>query len=246
MRCLLAIPAFHESQRLPKFLGELLAELDAAEQNCDVQVVDDGSGEEEQARLQEISADLRRVHPRLLLPCLLPRNVGKGGAVREGLKQAGKYDWVGFVDADGAVPAYEVCRLLDLAREPASPGSALFASRIRMLGRYIERSALRHLTGRAFACLVGMQITPDIYDSQCGLKLLPAAAYQRVQPLLQENGFSFDVELLAALLAAGVRIEEVPIDWMDKAGSKVSLFRDTWRMFVAVRRINLRRKTWTL
>jgi glycosyltransferase involved in cell wall biosynthesis len=245
MRCLLVIPAFHESERLPPFLAELLASLDRADLPADVLVVDDGSGLDEQQRLAEVAAKLRPQHARLLDPLCLAQNRGKGGAIRAGWeKAAAEYDWVGFVDADGAIPATEVCRLLQLAFDSTEP-SAIFGSRIRMMGKQIERSGLRHLSGRLFAFVVGMTITPLIYDSQCGIKLIPAAIYRRIVAWLAEDGFCFDVELLAALLAARAPVVEVPIDWTDRPGSKVSLFRDTTRMFLGVRRIKQRSSSWT-
>ena len=81
--------------------------------------------------------------------------------------------------------------------------------------------------------------------SQCGIKLIPAAVYRRIVAWLQEDGFCFDVELLAALLATRAPVHEVPIDWADRPGSKVSLFRDTARMFLGVRRIQTRSTSWT-
>jgi len=244
MRCLLVIPAFRESERLPAFLADLLPALDRAALAADVLVVDDGSGSEEQTHLKKTFENLR-AHPRLLEPLCLAQNRGKGGAVRAGWEKAtADHDWIGFVDADGAIPATEVCRLLQLASSSAAP-TAIFGSRIRMLGKTIERSGLRHLSGRLFAFLVGMTITPLIYDSQCGIKLIPMAIYRRIVAWLQEDGFCFDVELLAGLLAARVPVIEVPIDWTDRPGSKVSLFRDTARMFLGVRRIKERRTSWT-
>jgi hypothetical protein len=53
------------------------------------------------------------------------------------------------------------------------------------------------------------------------------------------------VELLAGLLAARAPVIEVPIDWTDRPGSKVSLLRDTTRMFLGVRRIKERSTSWT-
>ena len=42
-----------------------------------------------------------------------------------------------------------------------------------MRGKKLERSLMRHLTGRVFATLVGIMIDSEIYDSQCGFKLIP-------------------------------------------------------------------------
>ena len=243
MRCLLVIPAFRESGRLPAFLRELLGQLEREELDCEVLVVDDGSGAEEQRALRECAARLRRESPRLLDPLCFEKNRGKGAAIRAGWECVAGHDWVGFVDADGAIPAREVCRLLRLAAE-SRQRAPVFAARIRMLGRHIERRGLRHLTGRLFAGLVGLGIAPGIYDSQCGLKLIPAERHRQIAPWLAEDGFCFDVELLAALLASGAAVSEVPIDWSDVPGSKVRLFHDTARMVLGLCRIFQRKKIW--
>lgn len=240
--CVLVIPAHKESARLPKFLRELVPAIASMPQRCRILIVDDGSGAEEQAKLEAVVADF---HSDVLLPpLLLKRNGGKGAAVRAGWKCGGESDWVAFVDADGAISATEVRRLLDFALAQDEP-RAVFGSRVKMLGKRVERTGLRHLMGRFFAFLVGITISPEIYDSQCGVKLIPAAAYREIADLLKEDGFCFDVELLAALLARGVEIVEVPIHWSDRPGSKVSIFKDTARMFLGLDRIRRRRTQWT-
>jgi glycosyltransferase involved in cell wall biosynthesis len=228
---------------LPAYLHELLPALDAARFACDVLIVDDGSGPDEAGYLRDLTETLRPAHPRLLPPLCLDENRGKGGAVRAGWELAVDCDWVGFVDADGAVPVREVIRLLTFASIVAPP-TAIFGSRVRMLGRRVERSALRHWSGRFFAFLVALTVSSRVYDSQCGVKFLPAAALRHIAPWLREVGFCFDVEILAALETAGVRIEEVPIDWTDTPGSKVRLLRDTFRMALALLRISHRRRSW--
>lgn len=237
---LLVIPAYRESARLPTYLNELAATLAEAEPDIALLIVDDGSGSEEQSALLEaIKSHERAGRPRLLKPLLLAHNQGKGAAVRLGWSEGllcKDADWVGFVDADGAIPAGEVRRLIEMAADRADR-PVLFASRVLMLGRRVERSLIRHLIGRLFATLIGNIICPTVYDSQCGFKLLPTEVWRRIAADLRESGFAFDVELLAALRKNGSLIEEVPIDWFDRPGSKVHLFRDGWRMLRAVFRI---------
>ncbi|HEY1582156.1 MAG TPA: glycosyltransferase [Chthoniobacterales bacterium] len=238
----LVIPAYRESERLPAFLRELLAELPTADFRCQVLVVDDGSGPLEQGRLAHLTTKLAESEE--LLPALfLEKNLGKGGAIRAGWEHAQDAKWVCFVDADGAILPNEIRRLLEIAAQP-NEEAAIFGSRIKMLGKKVERTFLRHCMGRVFALLVGLLITPQIYDSQCGIKIIPGAAYRKVKGRLRENGFGFDVELLAALLDEGIPIREVPIDWKDQAGSKVSIVRDTIRLYAGLQRIRRRRRAW--
>jgi dolichyl-phosphate beta-glucosyltransferase len=231
----LVIPCFRESGRIGPFLQDLQKEL-AGDANVRVQVVDDGSGPEEAERLREIIDAARTQWPALRPLLQLPANQGKGGAVYAGWAANEGEDWLAFVDADGACSAQEVKRLLS-----TRGNGALFASRVMILGRSIRRHFYRHLLGRVFATIVSELLHIPVYDSQCGLKLVPRAAWEKVRPKLRLHGFSFDVELLCALLDAGCPVIEVPIDWHEVPGGKVRILSDSWRMFRDVLSIRQRR-----
>ena len=64
-----------------------------------------------------------------------------------------------------------------------------------------------------------------VADSQCGFKAFTAAAAERLFGRLRTRGFGFDVELLLRAQAAGYRIVEVPVNWADQPGSKVTVLR---------------------
>jgi len=235
----LVVPCYRESARIGAFLPELCAEmmkLGAVQ----VLVVEDGSDAEEAERMRRIVDNLSAVHPCLLQLKSLPDNLGKGGAVYAGWHEHGGAEWLAFVDADGACPAVEVARLLGLRQ----PGTTLFASRIKMLGHRVDRLLKRHLLGRVYATLVSELLAVPVYDSQCGLKLVPRAAFERIADRLEVRGFAFDVELMVALLDTGCSIQEVPIDWHEVPGGKVSLLRDSWRMAQDVWSIRARRAVW--
>jgi dolichyl-phosphate beta-glucosyltransferase len=239
----IVIPAYRESERLPGFLRQLLLELSLVDFRCQVLVVDDGSGALEQGRLSQLTNELA-ASEELLPALLLEQNAGKGAAIRAGWARAQDAKWVCFVDADGAIAPNEVRRLLEEA-DATEEECAIFGSRIKMLGKKVERTFLRHCMGRVFALMVGLLISPQIYDSQCGIKIIPGRAYRKIKSRLLEEGFGFDVELLAVLLDHGTSIREIPIDWRDQAGSKVSLVRDTFRLYTGLQRIRRRRLTWT-
>ena len=106
-----------------------------------------------------------------------------------------------------------------------------------MMGRSIQRSLYRHLTGRIFATLVSEIGGIPAYDTQCGFKILKTEAYQKIRPYLETLGFAFDVELALLLNKLGKRIIEFPIDWHDVPGSKVSMIRDSISMALEVLKI---------
>jgi dolichyl-phosphate beta-glucosyltransferase len=232
----LVIPCYRESARIEVFLTDMCQEMSALERVV-IMVVDDGSGFEEVSRLSAIIDDFRARNSCLLPLKKMPYNSGKGAAVYEGWADSGDADWLAFVDADGACSAKEVARLIGMI----DGKTALFASRVKMLGRQVDRLFKRHLLGRVYATMVSELLKVPVYDSQCGLKIVPRAAYERVSSGLQVTGFAFDVELMIALLDAGCQIQEVPIDWHEVIGGKVNLFLDSWRMARDVMRIKARR-----
>jgi glycosyltransferase involved in cell wall biosynthesis len=244
MSILLAIPCFNEAGRLPVFLPRLLEQIAVSKLPVTVEVVDDGSRQEEHIRMNQLVDDLRKVHPFLQPLRTLPENRGKGGAVHAAWAAACEtHGWLAFVDADGSLSPAETCRFLrNCLADPAA--CSWFASRIKMLGHQIERHFSKHLMGRVFATLVGLMIDSRVYDSQCGLKAVPSSHYRMIRPLLSETRFAFDVELLAALAHAGLEVRELPVDWADVAGSKVKLLRDPLRMFLALLRIRSHRHGW--
>lgn len=240
---LLVVPAFRECNRLPRYLRELAHGIESRFPNVSVLVVDDGSPKREADDLREEIKAIRMNHPSILEPVFMASNKGKGGAIIEGWRLGGKYKFLGFADADGAASVEEVCRLVKLLDN--SSETAIFASRKRMAGRSVERSTVRHLLGRCFALFVGILVDNSVYDTQCGLKFIPHAAYERIALLLKGHRFAFDVELLAALRATKCPIREIPIDWSHVAGSKIRFARDTWQMGWSVICISRSMKQWT-
>ena len=201
-----------------------------------VLLVDDGSGPVENARLQPLVRQLRKRFPKNFSFLALSKNQGKGGAILAAWRSSSKgYDFLGFVDADGALEPSEVARVAAQLGQ-GSRKSALFASRVKMLGFTVKRRLVRHYLGRIFATWVGVCLEPGIYDSQCGLKFIPAAIFKKLSLQMRGRGFSWDIELLGGLLSAGCPIQEIPVNWRDMPGSKVNflcdgigLFWNAWR-----------------
>lgn len=226
----LVVPCYRESARIGSFLPDLCALMDSLG-GITVQVVEDGSGPEEQSKMRALITRWRGEYACLQEPLFLLENLGKGGAVYAGWSQAAEdVEWLGFVDADGACPASETKRLIQMTRSGDHDTQALFASRVKMLGRDVRRLLKRHLLGRIYATLVSELLDIPIYDSQCGLKLVSKKAYASIASSLKIQGFAFDVELLVKLLDSQCRVIEVPIDWQEIPGGKVRLVHDAIAM----------------
>jgi dolichyl-phosphate beta-glucosyltransferase len=148
---------------------------------------------------------------------------------------------LGFVDADGAVGVEEIVRGANFFHSTeGAECDALFANRVKMLGRNVHRSLKRHFSGRIFATIVSNLGKTSAYDTQCGFKLLRREAFTQIAPYMKTLGFAFDVELCLLLQKFGFHTIEFPVDWSDIPGSKVRLVRDGLRMAVEVIRIRRR------
>jgi len=233
MNCLLVIPHYKHLEQFGAFLPTLVEQLAA---DISILVSDDGSGSETAAVLNQLVTAQRASHgvslARLQPPLIAPVNRGKGHAVYAGWKTSTTHKWLAFVDADGAVSVEEINRAWARLREPDDVPDALIASRLAALGRKVERSVYRHLSGRVFATIASIVSGLTVYDSQCGLKFIRRAAFEKIAPFAKAERFAFDMELLMLAAAAGCRIEEFPIDWRHIPGGKVSVARDSIPMLL--------------
>ena len=62
-------------------------------------------------------------------------------------------------------------------------------------------------------------------DAQCGFKAMRADVARELLPLVADTGWFFDTELLVIAERAGLRIHEVPVDWIDDPDSRVDVLR---------------------
>ena len=238
---LLTIPNYKDSKRLVAFLEGLIQSLP---DHYSILVSDDGSGESEIRKLKAIIQDLQKNSlaggPVILDPLLHSPNTGKGGAVIRGWSRGAEYSLLAFADADGAVSPEEILRAEISMRTVNKDVDALFGSRVKMLGRIIQRTPVRHITGRVFATLVSLVSGLGAYDTQCGLKIIRTEAFQKIKPHLKCVGFAFDVEVCMLLLKTGHSVVEFPVDWRDIDGSKVNLLKDSIKMGLEVFKIRRR------
>lgn len=221
---IMVVPTYNEAGRFNP--EPWLAHLDA-DPGCRFDFVDDGSTDSTPALLEA----MRARHPERIRVSSLPVNGGKAAAVRAGMLRAldDTTRYAGFIDADLSAPLAEIATLrAELDAYPAA--WAAFGSRVKLLGRQVERYAARHYLGRVFATGASLALGLPVYDSQCGLKLFRATPEVReafATPF--RSRWVFDVELLDRLAtAAGTslhqRIHEVPLRvWADPGGSKLRL-----------------------
>ena len=236
--CMLVTPVWNDSDRLARF-GPQLAEALAI---CDLRVhwvvADDGSSRAEQDALAGLVREFSKSYTSIELQLNSQRQY-KGGAIYHAWNQSTEFDYLVFVDADGAIEAQVVIKILRQALEQVSP-AAVVGIRQHAQDAPVSRNWRRTLFSKVFQIVVGFFSGIHIRDTQCGIKCIPANYYQLIAPTLKEHGFVFDLELLTALQVRGCPIYTVAITWREVAGAKVDAWKDMWPMLAGMFRIRSR------
>lgn len=214
------IPARNEERRLPQTLEQVVRFVQTRNFLTEIIVVVNASTD----RSLEVASAFAAQHENArILPEDLP---GKGRAVQKGMLAAsGSYRF--FADADLSMPIEEVLRFIP----PAVDVPIAIASREAPGAVRYDEPAYRHLTGRVFNTLIRALVLPALNDTQCGFKMFRADVAEDLFRRQTLMGWSFDVELLYIASRHGIPILEIPIPWYFNPDSKVSVARDSWRMF---------------
>ena len=162
--------------------------------------------------------------------------IGKGGALIEGLKLAPRADLIGYVDADGATPPRA---FHELVKHTAEADCVIGSRWLPGAVLHQEQTRKRQFASRVFHLIVQTLFWMNIKDTQCGAKVMRRAAVEKIHSSLRIADMAFDINLLYSLKHAGFRILEVPTEWTDKIGSKVTFFRTSLGMLLSAFRIRL-------
>ncbi len=211
-RVSIVIPAKNEAVRLPPSIRQIRSAFpdEAWEFIIVIELSSDGT---EAAVREAIDGD-----PRFLV-IANPVARGKGYAVKTGMLRA-RGDLVFFMDADLSVPLGYVPEFLNHVAE----ADVLVGSR-RHPGSIIRvhQPFTREFSGRIFNLALRVVGITRLADTQCGFKAFRREAAQAVFSRLEQDGFGFDVEALLLAGQLGFRALELPVEWADVKGSKVSI-----------------------
>ena len=146
---------------------------------------------------------------------------GRGGALR-----------TVWAASDAAVLAYmDVDLSTDLAGlfplvAPLLSGHSDVAIGTRLArASQVVRGPKREFISRGYNLILRGTLGARFSDAQCGFKAIRADVARRLLPLVQDTGWFFDTELLVLAERAGLRIHEVPVDWVDDPDSRVDVLR---------------------
>jgi glycosyltransferase involved in cell wall biosynthesis len=150
----------------------------------------------------------------------LPRP-GRGGALRS-TWLASDAPVVAYMDVDLST---DLTALLPLVA-PLLSGHSDVAIGTRLApGSRVRRGIKREVVSRCYNTLLHLALGTRFSDAQCGFKALRTDRARVLIPHVTDRGWFFDTELLVLAERCGLRIHEVPVDWVDDPDSRVDVLR---------------------
>ena len=150
---------------------------------------------------------------------------------QKGRGRALRYTWI---ESDADIVSYmDVDLSTDLAHFPelvrAIEDGAHIATGSRLIkGARVTRSLKREFISRCYSALFRLMFFTPFRDAQCGFKAVRSDAARALVPLVKDNGWFFDSEMLIIGARNGFRIKELPVRWQDDPDSRVRIVSTAW------------------
>lgn len=209
------IPVYNEEAQLADSVERVLEHLQAMPWSYRVTIADNASTD--QTAL--IARRLSHAHPEVSVVHLAEK--GRGRALKR-VWSASDSDVLVYMDVDLST---DLAALLPLVAPLVSGHSDLaIGSRLRRSAR-VQRGVRRELISRSYNLLLHRTLRAGFSDAQCGFKAIRRDAARELLPLVEDDAWFFDTELLVVAERSGLRIHEVPVDWTDDPDSSVDIVR---------------------
>jgi putative flippase GtrA len=224
----IVVPVHNEESDLPRSVARLHDYLTAqVPMSFRITIADNAStdGTADIAdRLARRFAEVRAVHL---------TQKGRGRALRQAWLESDA-DVLAYMDVDLST---DLSALLPLVAPLVSGHSDLAIGTRLHRGSRVVRGSTREFISRCYNLILRGTLAARFSDAQCGFKAIRRNVAQQLLPLVQDDGWFFDTELLVLAERSGLRIHEVPVDWTDDPDSRVDIvqtakddLRGVWRV----------------
>ena len=210
----IVIPVYNEEHGLEASLRRLHAYLaDQFPFDWSITIVDNASTDGTWAVASRLAGELARVSA-----VHLDRK-GRGLALRSAWAGS-RAAVVAYMDVDLSTDLHALLPLV----APLISGHSDLAIGTRLArGSRVVRGPKREVISRAYNLILKATLHNGFSDAQCGFKAGRTDVVQQLLPLVEDDGWFFDTELLALAEHNGLRIHEVPVDWTDDPDSRVDV-----------------------
>jgi len=214
------IPVYNEERDLPRSIATLQAFL---KENCPyrwrVVIADNASTD----RTLEIAQELSQRYPEVTYIHLDQK--GRGRALRTAWTSSDA-DFVSYMDVDLSTNLKAFPPLIDALVKDGY--HVAIGSRLKK-GAMVTRQWKREIISRIYNLLIKLMFPRRRFsDAQCGFKALSRQAVQKLVPLVKDQAWFFDSELLLRAEQHGYKIFEVPVEWIEDLDSRVKIGKTAW------------------
>ena len=222
------VPVYNEERGLAASITTLRTYLDTSFPfRTLVTIVDNGSTDGTALVAQRLASSVPGVQATILT------RKGRGYALRTAWT-ASQADVVAYMDVDLST---SLSALLPLVGSVMSGHSELAVGTRLARGSRVVRGPKRELISRTYSRIVRLALRSRIADFQCGFKAMRRERALQILPLVEDDAWFFDTELIVTAERLGVRITETPVEWVDDPDSRVDIIataaedlRGIWRM----------------
>ena len=215
------IPVLNEARALADSVNALAAFLsnNLNDYEWAVVVADNGSTDATPSICQSLSEQDSRVrHVRL-------EQRGRGRALKRAWAESNA-DIVAYMDVDLSTDLSALPQTI--AAVDGEGYDIAIGSRLKPGAQVIGRSFKRELISRSYSLIFRAMFLAGFQDAQCGFKAVSRRAADDVAPLVVDNGWFFDTEMLLIAEKNGYRIKEIPVKWTDDPDSRVKIINTAW------------------
>jgi glycosyltransferase involved in cell wall biosynthesis len=212
----IVVPVYNEERALPQSIPILREFLETADFPYDWRIIigDNASTDDTPA----VSRQLEDTSSGKVGYVRIERK-GRGFALKQ-IWGASEADIVSYMDVDlstgiGAFP--ELIRSISERGFDVAIGSRLAP------GARVSRSLKRRVLTRGYNLIIKTAFLTRFSDAQCGFKAVRTQAFKRMLPLIEDNNWFFDTELLILAEKLGYRIADVPVEWVEDTDTRVKI-----------------------
>ncbi len=210
---LITLPVYNEEDKLEKSTKKIV-ELLSGRYDFRILIVDNGSSDGTVDKAKELSAK----YPQVGFIHLDEK--GRGRALRKAWTGNGAEVYC-YMDIDLSTDLSKFAELVSALDE----GYDIAIGSRHARGAEVKRSLRREILSRGYNILLKLFFGVGFRDAQCGFKAVSRRVVSEIVPLVKDEEWFFDTEMLIRAEHRGLRIKEIAVRWDEGRESKVDILR---------------------